>query len=321
MTHDPAGNFRVKSTVFINYRNRWGWSALAYSARQLDPSVELSAFLVNSGARVLSGGGNAAKTPHVAPLAALVSALLPHPSIGPAERHLALFGAAMSQQLWPSPLPPAASSAAAKTTVCERRLMQQHVEAVLVSEGRWPGTHIPNLLLAVKARLEPYWHIQAGARTENTAASAGPVPQPLSRLCLNRIRSAVGVKRLAATATASTCGSPSTAGKKRLHEELRLPARMEDYLTLTRLPETMTPVPCSPQKTMTMISSMPKKRMNSMMMKNQKTDDVTTKEQQLGPASDAVLCSRKMTGHNECPLEDPLALRIRELLESSTKSV
>jgi hypothetical protein len=258
----------------------------------------------------------------MAPLAALVGALLPHPGIGPAERHLALFGAAMSQQLWPSPLmPPAASSAAAKTTVCERRMMQQHVEAVLVSEGRWPGTHIPNLLLAVKARLEPYWQIQA-ARTENTASSAGPAPQPLSRLCLNRIRSAVGVKRLAATAAASPCGSPSTAGKKRLHEELRLPARMEDYLTLTRLPETMTPVPCSPQKTMTMISSMPKKRMNSMMtMKNQKTDDVTTKEQQLGPASDAVLGSRKMTGHSDCSLEDPLSLRIRELLESSTKSV
>jgi hypothetical protein len=314
----------------VNYRNRWGWSALAYSARQLDPSVELSAFLVNSGARVLIGGpqllsgdDNAAKTPHVAPLAALVSALLPHTNIVPAERHLALFGAAMSQQLWPSPLlPPAASSAAAKTTVCERRLMQQHVEAVLVSEGRWPGTHIPNLLLAVKARLEPYWQIQAGARTENTAASAGPAPQPLSRLCLNRIRSAVGVKRLAATAAASTCGSPSAAGK-RLHEELRLPARMEDYLTLTRLPETMTLVPCcSPQKTMTMISSMPKKRMMTIkMMNNQKTDDVTTKEQQLVPASDAALGSRKMPGLSDCPLEDPLALRIRELLESSTKSV
>jgi hypothetical protein len=229
----------------------------------------------------------------------------------------------MSQQLWPSPLPPpAATSAAAKTTACERRLMQQHVEAVLVSEGRWPGTHIPNLLLAVKARLEPYWQIQA-ATTENPASSAGPVPQPLSRLCLNRIRSAVGVKRLAATAAARTSGSPSAAGKKRLHEELRLPARMEDYLTLTRLPETMNPVPCcSPQKTMTMISSMPKKRMMTMMlMKNQKTDDVTTKEQQLGPASDAVLGSRKMTGHCDCPLEDPLSLRIRELLESSTKSV
>jgi hypothetical protein len=225
----------------------------------------------------------------------------------------------MSQQLWPSPLlSPAASSAAAKTTLCERRLMQQHVEAVLVSEGRWPGTHIPNLLLAVKARLEPYWQIEA-ARTENTASSAGPAPQPLSRLCLNRIRSAVGVKRLAA---ARTCGSPSAAGKKWLHEELRLPARMEDYLTLTRLPETMTPVlPCSPQKTMTMISSMPKKRMNSMMtMKNQKTDDVRTKEQQLRP-SDADLGSRKMSGHSDCPLEDPLSLRIRELLESSTKSV
>jgi hypothetical protein len=251
-------------------------------------------------------------------LAALVGALLPHPSIVPAERHLALFGAAMSQQLWPSPLmPPAATSAAAKTTVCERRLMQQHVEAVLVSEGRWPGSHIPNLLLAVKARLEPYWQIQA-ARTENTASSAGPAPQPLSRLCLNRIRSAVGVKRLAA---ARTSGSPSTAGKKRLHEELRLPARMEDYLTLTRLPETMTLVPCSPQKTMAMISSMPKKRMNSITMKNQKTDDVSTKEQQLGPASDAALGSRKMSGHSDCPLEDPLSLRIRELLESSTKSV
>jgi hypothetical protein len=314
----------------MNYRNRWGWSALAYSARQLDPSVELSAFLVNSGARVLIGGsqllsGDGAKTPPVAPLAALVSALLPHTTIVPAERHLALFGAAMSQQLWPSPLPPAATSAAAKTTVCERRLMQQHVEAVLVSEGRWPGSHIPNLLLAVKARLEPYWQIQAGARTENTASSAGPAPQPLSRLCLNRIRSAVGVKRLAsaATAAARTCGSPSAAGK-RLHEELRLPARMEDYLTLTRLPETMAPsVPCSPQKTMTMISSMPKKLMNSMitMMKmNQKTDDVTMKEQQLRP-SDADLGSRKMSGHSDCPMEDPLALRIRELLESSTKSV
>jgi hypothetical protein len=225
----------------------------------------------------------------------------------------------MSQQLWPSPLSPATT--AEKTTSCDRRLMQQHVEAVLISEGRWPGSHIPNLLLAVKARLEPYWQIQA-ARTEITAASAGPAPQPLSRLCLNRIRSAVGVKRLAATAAARTSGSPSTAGKKRLHEELRLPARMEDYLTLTRLPETMTPsVPCSPQKTMTMISSMPKKRMMTMMMKNQKTDDVTTKEQQLGPALDAVLGSRKMTGHSDCPLEDPLALRIRELLESSTKSV
>ena len=305
-------------------RNHAGWSALAYSASQLDPSLAISAFLVNSGARVLVRHlpTTAQATPDedrrgaapVAPLAALVRGLLQHPSIQPAERHLALFGAAMSQQLWPSPplLPTTASTSPELLTPRPHQLMQHHVEAVLVAEGRCPGSQIPGLLLAVKASLQPYW--QAAAHTTANANRRAAMPHPLSRLCLNRIRSAVGVKRLAAaSAVDSTCG-PRNGG--RLHEQLRLPARMEDYLTLTRLPETM--MMTTTMKAMKMISSMPKKRMMMMMMTQKTDDEDATSELTTGscPLKDQLLHT-----NGDSQLEDPLALRIRALLENSSKSV
>jgi hypothetical protein len=70
--------------------------------------------------------------------------------------------------------------------------------------------------------------------------------------------------------------------------------------------------------TMQMISSMPKKRLMMMMM-NQKTDaddvETMTAEEEARPEN----FPEKLYG--ESAAEDPLALRIRKLLESSSKSV
>jgi hypothetical protein len=192
--------------------------------------------------------------------------------------------------------------------------MQRHVEAVLVAEGRCPGSQMGDLLLAVKGRLQPYWLAAAAAVTAVT-------PQPLSRLCLSRIRTAVGVKRLAKAAADNTSTSSfglrrgSGADGRRLHEQLRLPSRMEDYLTLTRLPETMTT-----ETMMMMISSMPKKR---MMMMNQKTDATTTTmtTEQREPSAMESASRKHPSGGGDAESSDPLGRRIRQLLENSSKSV
>ena len=91
---------------------------------------------------------------------------------------------------------------------------------------------------------------------------------------------------------------------------------MEDYLTLTRLPETM--MMTTTMKAMKMISSMPKKRMMMMMMTQKTDDEDATSELTTGscPLKDQLLHT-----NGDSQLEDPLALRIRALLENSSKSV
>ena len=122
----------VEAGAGPNFKNKEGLSALSISLKHLDPSVELTRFLLNSGASIASEDPFDLNKP----LHILFRTIINLHDLDASEETLLLLGNFLSH---------------------DPRTMRSLVISALVAESRFPGSQVPDLVMNLRRRLEVFW--------------------------------------------------------------------------------------------------------------------------------------------------------------------